>query len=425
MLTQADNDLIAQVGPGTPTGNLFRQYWLPFLLGSELPEPDCAPQRMRLLGEDLVAYRTTSGKVGLMQNACPHRGASMFFGRNEEEGLRCVYHGWKFDVAGTCTDMPNEPAESNFKHKIRAAAYPCHEVGGVVWTYMGPRTDPPPFPHLPWTTLPESHQCATKITEDCNWVQVLEGDLDTAHSDFLHFSNDRRGVRAEPGHKSPTIDIVFTEYGFVKGARRDLADKRIHWRFYQFLMPAFVLLPAAGDGVSYRAAVPMDDHHTMFWNGKYSPTRPMTEDERARPGTGGYCEYLPFTTDVFGKWRFATTMENNYLRDFELERSGKQFSGIPLVKPQDIAMTESMGPIMDRTSEHLGTTDTAIIQMRRCVMGAAKALRDQGATPPGIDTPEVFAVNSGTAVLPNDADWVADTREAMRAAPGRPLLCAY
>ena len=437
MLSKADNDLATQVGPGTPTGELFRQYWMPFLISSELPEPDCAPQRMRLLGEDLIAWRNTDGSVGLMQNACPHRGASMFFGRNEENGLRCVYHGWKFDTTGACIDMPNEPTESNFKHKIKATAYPCVEVNGVVWTYMGPRKQPPPMPHLPWLLVPEENTCHTKITEDCNWLQVLEGDLDTAHADYLHFvAKDAGGPTggALPQHAGArwaldsmpaAVDLLFTEFGFTKAAKREASDNRYHYRIYQYLQPFFVLLPAGGDGVSYRAAVPMDDEHTMFWNGKYSPTRAMTEDERRRPGTSGYCEYQPFTTGVFGKWRYATTMENNYLRDYAAEKSKKQFSGIPAVKPQDIAMTESMGTINDRTKEHLGTTDAAIIHMRRCVMNAAKALRDRGLTPPGVDQPEAYAVHSATAMLPRDADWIAATREVLKAKAGQGILSAY
>ncbi len=373
MLSKEDNGLITRTGPGTPAGELFRQYWLPVLLSSELPEPDCTPVRARVLGEDLVAFRATSGTIGLVGNNCPHRGASLFFGRNEEEGLRCVYHGWKFDTAGNCVDMPNEPPESNFKHKIRHTAYPCHEVTGVVWAYMGPRKTPPPFPKLPWTLVPESHHCGTKITEDCNWLQVIEGDLDTAHADFLHFVARPAGNTWPLPYRAPDMEILFTDCGFTKGARRFVSPDRNHWRIYQFLMPNVVLLPAGQESVNYRAIVPMDDEHTMFWNGRYSPTRAMTEDERARPGTTGYSEYQPPTTQPLTNWRLKTTLANNYFMDYEAQRNRRRFSGIPPVKPQDVAMTESMGPIMDRTREHLGTSDAAIIQMRRCIINAAQS----------------------------------------------------
>src|SRR3989440_950328 len=174
MLSVKDNDYLCRVGPGTPVGDLMRQYWLPALLSEELPSPDCPPQRMRLLGENLIAFRVTSGKVGVIQNACPHRGASLFFGRNEEEGLRCVYHGWKFDCEGQCVDMPSEPAESNFKAKIKATAYPCVERNGIIWTYMGTRSTPPPLPDLEANLAPEGAGLVRKMVIECNYMQGLE-----------------------------------------------------------------------------------------------------------------------------------------------------------------------------------------------------------------------------------------------------------
>src|SRR5438128_676070 len=186
MLSKEDNDLVTKVGPGTPMGNLMRQYWLPAMLSSELPHPDSDPVRVLLLNEQLIAFRDSNGKVGLLANNCPHRGASLFFGRTEEAGLRCVYHGWKFSADGTCVDMPNEPAESDFKAKVKAVAYPCQERGGVVWTYMGSQTQSPPLPGLEWNLVPDSHVYLTKRVADSNWVQTLEGEIDSSHSGFLH-----------------------------------------------------------------------------------------------------------------------------------------------------------------------------------------------------------------------------------------------
>ena len=187
MLSTEDNELLCRSGRGTLMGDLLRQYWLPALPSRELPEADGEPKKVRLLGEDLVAFRDTQGAVGLMAANCPHRGASLFFGRNEECGLRCVYHGWKFDVTGRCVDMPSEPAESTFKDKVRARAYPCHEVNGVIWAYMGPRQTPPPFPPFEITTLPADHVYPPlMMLEECNWVQALEGDIDSAHIDWVH-----------------------------------------------------------------------------------------------------------------------------------------------------------------------------------------------------------------------------------------------
>src|SRR6266571_3457642 len=186
MLSKEDNDFLCRVGPGTPMGTLMRQYWIPAIRSDELPEPDGRPLRLRLLGENLIGWRSSSGSIGLVANNCPHRGASLFFGRNEEEGLRCVYHGWKFDVSGRCVDMPNEPPESNFKDKVRAVAYPCAERGGVIWTYMGPRGELPGLPELEGNLLPESQRSVTMRHEACNFAQAIEGGIDASHSGLLH-----------------------------------------------------------------------------------------------------------------------------------------------------------------------------------------------------------------------------------------------
>ena len=425
MLSSSDNELLTRVGPGTPMGQLFREYWLPVLLSSELPDRDGPPLRVRMLGEDLLAFRDTQGSVGLLGENCPHRGASLFFGRNEEAGLRCVYHGWKYDVTGRCVDMPNEPPESNFRDKVRHTAYPCREAAGVVWTYMGSRTPPPPLPDVEPVLVPESHHVAAKITEDCNWLQILEGDLDSVHTEFLHSRLDT--ASEGPGlprssDRHPRIEVAWTEYGLVKGARRRLDDGRDYWRIYQFLLPAMVMLPATGDTIPYRMTVPIDDGHTSFWNGEFSPERPLTEDERARHqvsrATGGY---VPATSDPLSRWRPVASRANNYLRDPEAQRT-QLFSGIPPVKLQDIAMTESMGVVMDRANEHLGTSDAAIIQMRRRILETARALREGGVTPPGVDDPSVFRVRSATAILARDTPWLDEVRELLQARPGHAIL---
>src|ERR671939_453611 len=222
MLSKADNDLLCRTSAGTPMGELFRRFWLPALLPSELPGPDCDPIRFRILGEDLIAWRDTNGVPGFIQNNCPHRGASLFFGRTEEGGLRCVYHGWKFDVAGNCVDMPNEPAESDFKHKVKAVAYPCQERGGIVWAYMGPRKDPPPMPDLEANMLEGATAMAFQL--EGNWLQILEGDIDTTHVGFLHYG----GLKPEdqpPGSfseyqlrtKPAYFEVIDTEGGAAYG----------------------------------------------------------------------------------------------------------------------------------------------------------------------------------------------------------------
>jgi phthalate 4,5-dioxygenase oxygenase subunit len=185
MLSAKDNEYLCRVGPGTPMGNLLRQYWLPALRSDELPAPDCPPVRIKLLGEELIGFRASSGQLGLIQNSCPHRGASLFFGRNEEEGLRCVYHGWKFDITGACLDMPSEPAESNFKTKVHARAYATRERGGIIWAYMGPREVPPPLPDIEANILAEGPHQVSVLYRACNWMQGLEGEMDTVHAAFF------------------------------------------------------------------------------------------------------------------------------------------------------------------------------------------------------------------------------------------------
>ncbi len=232
MLSREDNELLCRVGRGTPMGDLLRHYWLPFLPSTELSEPDCPPKKVRLLGEDLIAFRDTQGQVGLFAANCPHRGASLFFGRNEECGLRCVYHGWKFDVTGRCVDMPNEPEESTFKDKVRARAYPCRDVNGVLWTYMGPRATAPALPAFEINTLPPEHVYPPlMMLEECNWVQALEGDIDSSHIDYVHAklrpSSKQRGTFHQD--KRPRLEVLPTDYGACYSARRRWDVDGLYW----------------------------------------------------------------------------------------------------------------------------------------------------------------------------------------------------
>src|SRR5215831_6472811 len=435
MLSREDNELLCRVGRGTPTGDLLRQYWIPALMTGELPARDGAPVRVRLLGENLIAFRATSGKIGLIQNHCPHRGASLFFGRNEEEGIRCVYHGWKFDCEGACVDMPNEPAESNFKSKVRAVAYPCVERNDIVWTYMGPRRTPPPLPDIEPNMLPRGEFAVQKVLRECNWFQALEGDIDTSHLGFLHLGAVTP-AQTTPAtfdyynvtDRAPKYEVVDTEFGTSYGAYRPAEADTYYWRIAHYLFPFFTMIPTGilGMQVLVRAWVPVDDNHIMFWS---------LAAPRSRQGGGGagsaqaianggrppVFEYLPDTSDWRGKFRLTQNEANDYLIDREAQRT-RSFTGIAGIHQQDQAVTESMGPIIDRTQEHLGTSDAMVIRMRRRAINAAKALRDSGAVPPGVDDPTVYRQRSGGVILPRSADWLDATKQLRQAFVEHPVL---
>jgi phenylpropionate dioxygenase-like ring-hydroxylating dioxygenase large terminal subunit len=441
MLSKQDNDLLCQVGAGTPMGNLMRQYWIPALKSDELPSPDCPPQRLRLLGENLIAFRVTSGAVGFIANSCPHRGASLFFGRNEEEGLRCVYHGWKFDVDGNCVDMPSEPAESNFKSKVKATTYAAHERGGIIWVYMGPREVLPPLPDIEPNMLPEGEYSVTKALRECNYMQALEGDIDTSHLGFLH-SGSQRPENARPGSfgyytvkdRSPKYSVLETEFGTSYGAYRPAEDDTYYWRVAHFLFPFYTMIPTGilGMQVLVRAWVPIDDSNMMHWNisqprsvqfgGGGGAAQANPGGARANDGaTGGTANrgfgmaYLPDTSDWMGKFRLVQRRENDYQIDREAQRTNQSFTGIAGIHQQDQAVTESMGVIYERTNEHLGTSDAMVIRTRRRLINAAKAFRDEGLVPPGVDDPTVYRYRSGGVILPRSADWMEATKELRKA----------
>jgi phenylpropionate dioxygenase-like ring-hydroxylating dioxygenase large terminal subunit len=424
MLSLEDNDLLCRVGPGTPMGELFRQYWLPAIRSDELPSPDCPPLRVMLLGEQLIAFRTTSGGVGLIQNACPHRGASMFFGRNEEEGLRCVYHGWKFDVTGACIDMPSEPAESNFKSKVRTKAYRTFERNGVIWAYMGSREVPPAVPELEGNMHSENYRISVLYRAN-NWMQGIEGELDTIHAAFLHGGAAQRAPSSPPPgsfqyytRKSPDgkFSVRETEFGTSYGMYRPAEEDSYYWRIGHLLFPCFAMPPGAetlGDAPRFLAYVPMDDHNTLEWS-----VGIRTLQAQAASGLGR--DYLPNTTGWHGRFVITQNYENDFLIDREAQRTWKSFTGIEGIRQQDMAMTEGMGRIYDRSHEHLGTTDAMIIRSRRRYINAAKALRDHGILPPGVESPRSYHQRSGQVILPRAVDWWEATqplREKFDAVP--------
>ena len=414
MLSSEDNELLCRVGRGTPMGDLLRHYWMPCLPSTELPEPDGPPKKVRLLGEDLVAFRDTRGDVGLLAANCPHRGAALFFGRNEECGLRCSYHGWKWDVAGRCVDMPNEAEESTFKDKVRARAYPCRDVNGVIWTYMGPDGTAPPLPAFEINTLPaEQVYPPLMMLEECNWVQALEGDIDSSHIDFVH------------AKRTPDSKQRGTFHRDKRPRLRSRSDTEgLYWhRITQFIMPFFSMIAASDPQiVSARAWVPLDDNYNLQFVMRGRLDRPVTEEERRqiRDPFAAWGGYLEATSDPRTRFYTAANLHNDFKQDRELQK--ELTLGIPFLgNIQDRAMTETMGPIYDRTQEHLGTTDAMVIFMRRRLIDAARALRDQGTVPVGVDDPSLCRVRPASVLLPEGESWITATEKARQSDAGVPI----
>jgi phthalate 4,5-dioxygenase len=410
----SDTQILTRVGRGTPAGELMRQYWIPAAMSSELAAAG-PPLRLKLLGEELVAFRTESGRVGLMDHRCPHRCASLFFGRNEEEGLRCVYHGWKYDVDGRCLDMPNLPPAQLFKDKVRARAYRVAERAGVIWAYLGKRAEPPPFPDLPVFRAPESRLSVWCMQRECNYLQALEGDLDTSHAGFLHTGIAPPELPASGPealgfiNRAPEFKVLDTPTGVMAGAHRPAGDGQTYWRFSQFMLPFYSQVPPCplGSEAILRCWVPMDDTHTMYFSittDTFSIARGPRATKRPIPQRGLTYDYefLPNTDDWYGRWRLASNRGNDYRIDRAVQRT-ESYSGIEGLDIQDTAITESMGPILDHDFETLAASDLLVIHMRRRLLQAAEALRDHGVGPPEIDRPELYRdLWSGYVVAPRE-----------------------
>jgi phthalate 4,5-dioxygenase len=419
MLSREDNEFLTRTGPGTPMGAYLRRFWLPFGIASELPAPDCPPIRVRLLGEDLVAFRDSSGKLGLVAENCPHRGASLFFGRNEEEGLRCVYHGWKFSRDGACVDMPNEPPESNFKHKVKATAYGCEERGDILWAYLGPAGLGAEIPDLEWMHVPPESRYVSRRIQRSNFMQSLEGELDSSHVGFLH-SAPNPEVKLKPedlrssiaGYmyrdKRPKLSSKETDAGLIFGARREAEEGTYYWRVTQYLLPSYTMIPpSTADAIHFTAAIPVDDETTNAFTVTWKPDGPLSEAVLAQ-----CTSFRGIHMEVDEKFMPVRNKENDYGIDREAQRLGRTYTGIFGVREEDCAVQEGMGRIYDRTREHLGVADLAVIQGRRRLLRGARALQS-GEEPYAATHGEAYHVRSTSMILPREMAWDEGTAEAL------------
>jgi phthalate 4,5-dioxygenase oxygenase subunit len=425
MLTHDENELLCRVEGDAPMGRIARRHWIPACLVEEVTEPDGAPVAVRLLGEDLVAFRDSDGKVGLLDRHCPHRRASLVFGRNEECGLRCLYHGWKMDTEGRILEMSSEPAGSPMKEKVMHKAYPTVEWGGVVWTYMGPKETQPEFRPPPWAPHGETKVSIAKIVVPCNWAQILEGAIDSAHSSSLH-SSDMVPARVGSAKatatnwlrpstdKAPRLQVQRTDYGFRYAAlRRPITDSanNDYVRVTVFVAPFTVLIPPNDSYNVANVNVPIDDTHTAFHFIGWS------DDPASLPDTETWRRFLgaQIDVDLDPQYGMLRNVGNRFWQDRQAMKAGN-FTGIRGIPNQDIAMWVTMGPIANRTRDLLGASDLAIVEFRRQMVEAAKAF---GEGKPAIGTGAAripVGVRSYQQIVPKSTDWRTLGLAAERAA---------
>jgi len=415
------NDALCKTGPDTIMGRLFRRYWIPLLISTELPENDGAPLRVTVLSEKLLAFRNTDGSVGLIDEFCAHRGVSLWFGRNEEHGIRCPYHGWKYDVNGQCVEVPSEPDESGYCQKIKLKSYPCVEQGGVIWTYMGEESEKPPLPKFEWNLVPPENRYVSKRWQEGNYLQAMEGGIDSSHVSFLHsgelhtdpLHKGTKGAKFQ-GDKKPYFEVQESDAGLLIGARRNAEPGFYYWRISQWLMPWYTMIPPYGENaLNGHAFVPIDDDNCWVWSMTHKPAAPLSESEihSMDNGEGMYAELIP------GTYLPMANKRNDYLIDRDLQKSGRYYSGIKGIGMQDASLQESMGPIQDRTKENLVSTDNAIIMARNRLLKAARNL-ERGVEPPGLSQ-ESHLVRSASVQLPVDASFKEAAAENLKAEIGK------
>lgn len=415
MLSHEDNELLCRIEGDAPMGKIMRSHWMPACLSEEVPEIDGKPIRVRLLGENLVAFRDSDGRVGVVDEKCPHRKASMALGRNEECGLRCLYHGWKIDVDGNVVEMPSEPAESKLAEKVKVKAYKTHEAAGFIWVYMGDQSAVPDFEPPVFQPEPSTKIAIGKAVINCNWAQILEGAIDSAHSSTLHSTDmvPARKTNAEADEslwyrpstdRAPRLQIETTPFGFRYAAiRRPIKDAKTHdyVRTTLFIAPHTVQIPPNNRYNIAIVHVPIDDTHTAFhfiaWG-----------NPETTPDTESWRKFLALQVgiDVDESFNRFNNHEKNYGQDRIIMKTGESFTGIRGIPNQDVAMWETMGPIADRSEDRLGASDLAIVEFRRQMVRAAKTVSEGG---PVIGTSEPRVAHSKLksfeGIVPKGTEW--------------------
>jgi phthalate 4,5-dioxygenase oxygenase subunit len=416
MLSAEQNDLITRIGPGAPAGKLMRRYWQPAALADEL-NGNRPVKPVRLLGEDLVIFRDQDGRYGLLQRACPHRGTDLAFGRLEDGGLRCAFHGWLFDVHGRCLETPAEPEGSVLCRSIRQTAYPVVERSGILFAYLGPG-EPPCFPHFDCFTAPASHTFAFKGLIACNWLQSLEVGIDPAHTSFLHrffhdedsaagygklfrdrsIDSDMPMTRIMREFPRPRIEIEPTDYGLRVVTLRRISDAHTHVRVTNLVFPNAFVIPMSSEMTITQWHVPIDDLSHYWYAIFTSFGAPVDKDEMRRQRLALYelPDYVP-----------RKNKSNDYGFDPH-EQAHATFTGMGTdINVHDQWACESMGLIQDRSKEHLGQSDKAISAYRRLLRGAIAAGESGGRPPMLLDAAAAAALTGPAAIdgIGPSEDW--------------------
>ena len=421
MLTREENELLTRVEGDAPMGQIMRRHWQPICLVEEVAEPDGTPVQARVLGEDLVVFRDTDGNVGVMDEYCPHRGASLALGRNEEGGLRCLYHGWKLDFRGRVTEMVSEPPNTRMMDAIKHKAYPVKEWAGFVWAYMGPADDVPEFEPPAWAPSEDVKLSVAKVILPCNWAQILEGAIDSAHSSSLHSSDmvpaQVDGAKATDSmwlrpstDKAPRMQVERTSYGFRYAAIRTpihKADLNDYVRSTVFVAPATALIPPNNLYNVANINVPMDDENTAFYFMAWGHPDNVPDNDAWRA-------FLRQTVgeDLDERYRPLRNKENRFWQDRKAMKAGN-FTGITGFPNQDVAMWVTMGPIADRTRDRLGASDMAVVAFRKRMLAAIREFQEQGTVIGAKEQAIPKEVCSFQTMVPKTEDW--------RKHPARPV----
>jgi phthalate 4,5-dioxygenase oxygenase subunit len=417
MITAEENQLLTQTGPKTPCGELMRRYWQPVALSQELPKGG-APLKVRILGEDLVLFRDDQGRPGLLGLHCSHRGTDLSYGRVENGGLRCLYHGWLYDVAGCVLEQPGEPGGGANRDEIRHRAHPCREAGGIILTYMGPG-EPPLLPNYEFLTVPEEYRTVVKIFHDANFLQGNEGNIDPVHLSFLHqYLNEAQVARQRviPGTDAtdntllaqdiaPTIEVEVTDFGLRIYTLRNTGSDQRYLRVTNFVLPNLSAFGGStvGDGYAVHWHVPIDDTHHWKYIFMFARTKTLDEDLRNK-------SRVELTAD----YRMTRNAANRYQQDRESMKT-KTFTGMGLnFQAHDAFATESQGPVQNRTEEHLVSSDKAIVAARKLLSNAIKDAKN-GRDPQHVirdaKSNQLLHLQVFSELISASADWKQYTKE--------------